>query len=153
MPEYQMKLNSWQIAIAVVILITIVVVRLVTFSNQQGDTELMEKVKFEIMTDYFPDDVDQLKIAMESGTAEEINQASRSLITSKITIQSLSTSYPLFSFTSNKEVVVKVVFSIDDESGNRDRRTNYYLFKYGGLTDSWRYQHKVTAISYYLNFL
>lgn len=152
MPEYNVKLAGWQIAIAAVVLLAVVGGRLMTFNDQRDDAELVEKLKFEIMTEYLPNDVDALRAAVESGDSELIGEVAGSVTSSKITIESVQTSYPLFSFTSSNEVVVKVRYSLDDASGNRNRATNYYLFSHGLIGNTWSYRHKTTVVSYYLNF-
>jgi hypothetical protein len=64
---------------------------------------------------------------------------------------SVQASYPVFDFSTPKDVVIKVVFSLDDVTGAGEQRTIYYLFKRGVF--DWQYQYITTPINYYLNFM
>jgi hypothetical protein len=124
-----------------------------TFNDKKDDSVLMRKIEFEIMTDYFPNDVENLKSVYEAGDMDAVARAVKSITSSKINIESVQTSYPLFDFTKDKEVVVKVMYSLDDAYGKREKGTNYYRFDHGSLGNVWRYKYKTGALSYYLNFL
>ena len=152
MPEYQMKLKGWQVVVGVIILVAVMGVRLASVGDQVNDAELNEKLKLEIMTDYFPDDVAKLRVAVESGDRDLIDQVAGSITSSEMTITSVQTSYPLFSFTSSQKVVVKVAYSLDDENGNRKKAINYYYFNHGSIGNTWSYQYRANVVSYYLNF-
>lgn len=148
------RFSGWQGVIALIAVLGIVGVRLMTLDSNMGDTELMQKLEFQIMTDYFPDDVKQLRPIYESGDREAIAKAVKSITSSKITIKSVYTSAPLLTFSSNQKVVVKVSYSLDDAAGHRDEGTKYYRFRHGGLMGSrWSSPSEVGAIRYYLNFL
>jgi hypothetical protein len=153
MSEHQIQLVGWQKVVAGVVLVGILGVRLATFSDQKDNTKLVENLKVQLVSDYFPNEVAKLKSAMDSGNKDLISATANSVTSAKLNIESVKTSYPLFAFTSNKEVVVKVTYSLDDDSGNRGRKTNYYLYRYGALTDSWSYQHDTGAVRYYMNFI
>jgi hypothetical protein len=60
-------------------------------------------------------------------------------------------SAPLLDFSSPRDVVVKVVYSLSDGDRRRDRKTLYYLYRHG-LGNTWSYQYETTSIAYYLNF-
>ena len=77
----------------------------------------------------------------------------QSITSTKINIESVQTSFPLFDFTTRKEVVVKDRYSLDDADGNRKKRTNYYLFDHGSLGNVWSYKWDTSALKYYLNFM
>ena len=80
-------------------------------------------------------------------------EAVKSITSTKINIESVQTSFPLFDFTTRKEVVVKDRYSLDDADGNRKKRTNYYLFDHGSLGNVWSYKWDTSALKYYLNFM
>ena len=75
-----------------------------TFIDKRNDTELIQELELQLMTEYFPDDVDKLKAVYESGDEEEIENAVESITTTKLTIISVQTSFPLFSYKTNNKV-------------------------------------------------
>lgn len=151
MAETQIKLKGWHAIVGIVLVIGIAGARFLTLRDVK-DPVLMRKLKSEIMTDYFPNDVEKLKSAVKARDREATSKTVKSIATSKITIESAQVSAPLLSFSTSQEVVVKVIYSVDDASGNRDKGTKYYRFKRGAMTKSWSYQYETTALSYYLNF-
>ncbi len=153
MSELNIKLTGWKAAVAIVVLIGIFGVRLMTFSDLRDDETLMKKIELQLLTDYFPDDVETLKAAMETGDTDEIEEVANSITSTTLNVESVEASYPLFKFSSPKKVVVKVTYSLDDDSGTRETATNFYLFKHGPLGNIWTYKHETTAVSYYLNFI
>ncbi len=153
MSELNIKLTGWKAVAVIVVLIGILGVRLMTFSDLRDDETLMKKLELQLLTDYFPDDVETLKAAFETGNTDEIEEVANSITSTTLNVESVKASYPLFKFTSPKKVVVKVTYSLDDDSGTRERATNYYLFKHGSLGNFWTYKRETTAVSYYLNFI
>jgi hypothetical protein len=153
MSEYKFQLTGWQAIVALLILIGIFGIRLMTFSDLRDDETLVKKIELRLMSDYFPDDVENLKAAYESGDPDEFDERVQSVTSTTLNIGSVQASYPLFTFSSPKEVVVKVTYSLDDDSGTRERGTNYYLFKHGSLGNSWSYKRESTVVGYYLNFV
>jgi hypothetical protein len=55
-------------------------------------------------------------------------------------------SYPPLDFSVPKDVVVRVVYSLQDGPPS----TVYFLFSKGAF--GWRFKHKSDALGYYLNF-
>lgn len=149
----QFQLRGWQAVVGLIVIVAIAAVRLSTMDDNMGDTELLKKLEFQLMTEHFPSDVESLKSAYASGDMEMTSELVESITTSKITITSVSASSPLLSFSTNQKTVVKVTYSLDDSSGNRTKGTKYYRFKHGGFGNSWSYEHESGAIAYYLNFL
>lgn len=153
MSEYKFQLTGWQAIVALVILIGIFGIRLMTFSDLRDDENLVEKIELQLIADYFPDDVENLKAAYESGDTDEFDELVQSVTSTTLNIETVQASYPLFKFSSSKKVVVKVSYSLDDDSGTRAKGTNYYLFKHGSIGNSWSYKREATVVSYYLNFV
>jgi len=153
MAEIQMKLNGWQAIVVIIIVIGLIVVRLASFNDKTNNEELIQELEFQLMTEYFPDDVEHLKAVYESGDDDEVSDTVESITTTELTILSVQTSSPLLSFSSNQKVIVKVVYSLDDAFGNREQATTYYRFKHGGLLNTWRHMGRSGKTSYYLNFL
>jgi hypothetical protein len=127
MSEYKFQLTGWQAIVAIVVLIGIFGIRLITFSDLEDDETL--------------------------GDTDEFDELVQSVTSTTLNIESVKASYPLFKFSSPKKVVVKVTYSLDDDSGTREKGTNYYLFKHGSLGNSWSYKREATVVSYYLNFV
>jgi hypothetical protein len=153
MSEYKFQFSGWQAIVALLVLIGIFGLRLITFSDLSNDETLVKKIELRLMSDYFPDDVENLKAAYESGDTDEFDELVQSVTSTTLNIESLQASYPLFTFSGPKKVVVKVTYSLDDDSGTRETGTNYYLFKHGSLGNSWSYKREATVVSYYLNFV
>ena len=153
MSEFNIKVTGWKAIAAVVVVIGIFGVRLMTFSDKKDDNALMRKIELQLMTDYFPDDVEKLKAVYEAGDVDEVERVAKSITTTRLNIESVQASSPLFDFSTPKDVVVKVRYSLQDASGTRERGTNYYLFKHGALGNSWQYKYQTSAVFYYLNFL
>ncbi|MGD8797356.1 MAG: hypothetical protein PVJ44_02500 [Desulfobacterales bacterium] len=153
MSEYKFQLTGWQAIVAIVVLIGIFGIRLMTFSDLRDDETLVKKIELQLIADYFPDDVENLKAAYESGETDGFDRLAQSVTSTTLNIESIKASYPLFKFTSSKKVVVKVTYSLDDDSGIRDKGTNYYLFRHGSIGNSWSYKREASVVSYYLNFI
>ena len=152
MPEKEIKLTGFQAIIGAVVLVIIFIIRIMTFDDQLANKKLMEKIELELTMEYFPQQVEELKGAWESGNKADLDQAIEGAKKSKFNILSVSTSYPLFKFTSTKEAVVRVKYTLDGV-GNGKVFTNYYAFRYGVIGNVWQYQYPAGPIQYYLNFL
>lgn len=152
MSEYKVKLAGWQVIVGVVVLIGLVGVRIMTFSDKTDDDDLMEELELLLMTDYFPDDVERLGAVLETGDRDKVGRVAKSITSTKLNIESVQVSSPLFSFSTSKDVVVKVGYSLIDASGTRDKGTKYYRFNHGSLVKVWQYKFGSNVISYYLNF-
>ena len=64
-----------------------------------------------------------------------------------ITIHSAHVSKPLLSFGSSERTIVKVAYSLPQQSS----REEYWRFS-DSLVGGWRYRGRSSAVSYYLNF-
>ena len=153
MSDYTINFTGWKAVAVIVVLLGVFGLRLMTFNDKIDDKSLMREIELQLMSDYFPDDVEELKAAMDSGDKEELERVANSIASTKLNVESVQTSYPLFSLSARKKVVVKVTYSLDDASGTRKKGTNYYLFRHGSIGNAWRYRHKTTVVSYYLNFV
>ena len=148
------KLSGWK-ALAVIPAVFVVFgIRIATMNNKKNDTNLMEKVEFELMTEYFPDDVNRMRNLYESGNMDKFDKAAKSITSTKINIKSIKASYSIFDFSSkDKDVVVKVMYSIDDAYGTRKQGIKYYSFKHSPMINRWKYRGKRSSLGYYLNFI
>ena len=152
--KINIKLSGWKALAIIPIIAVLLGIRIASMNNKKNDTNLMEKVEFELTTEYFPDDVNRMKILYESGNEDEFTKAVKSITSTKINIKSIKASYSIFDFsTKKKNVVVKVVYSIDDTYGTRKQGTKYYSFTYSPMITGWQYRGERSALSYYLNFI
>ena len=141
---------SGKAAIAVgIILIAGIVIRFLSFSDAT-DALLEEKVRDVLWSTY-------------SGIhlSAEINTISREQDYDKvpslldkaspdaITIERISRSEPLLSWSSNQVVIVRVRYRFPEDT---ETRIEYMKFKHGSMLKSWSYSYDTSAISYYLNF-
>ena len=153
MSELRFEFKGWQAVVVILVLIGVVGARFLTLDDQKGDRALMKALEMQLMSDYFPDMAAKLKAAVDSGDTAEISDTAESVTTTRISIDSVRASYPLLDFSTPKDVVVKVIYSLNDASATYQTKTNYYLFRHGGLLNAWQYQYQTNAIKYYLNFL
>jgi hypothetical protein len=147
MSELKVQLSGWQAIVAVSILIGVIVVRFTTIGDMRGDDDLMQRVNALLMDEYAPHVAGKMREAYDAGDKDKID----SVISTKINIIAVQASYPVFKFSMPKEVVIKVVFSLDSATDSGEDRTIYYLFKHGVF--GWQYQYITTSLSYYLNFM
>lgn len=152
MPEYSMKLSGWHVIIAAGVLIAVAAGRFMTLSDKTDDKNLMKSLETQLVSDYFPDDVERLKAAWESGDKDAVTEVANSVTTTKVKIESVQASYPLLSLSTSKDVVVKVTYSLLDESGPRGRKTNYYLYSHGAVGNTWSYRYETSSARFYLSF-
>ena len=153
MSEFKIKLTGWQAIVLVFVFIGIFGIRLVTFNDERDDEDLMRQIELQLLTDYFPDDVAQLRAAYETGDKNEVEKVAKSITSTTLNVESVKASYPLFDLSTPKDVVVKVTYSLNDDSGTREKATNYYLFKHGYIGKIWTYKRETSVVSYYLNFI
>lgn len=148
------ELSGWKAVVILIVLIAAVGIRIVSMGDKKGDANLMEKIRFQLMTEYFPSDVDKLKAAVESGDNDRITAVSQSVLSTRLDIKSVKVSYSIFNFSSKKKnVVVKVDYSVDDQFGTRKKGTQYYLFEHSPMFNRWEYRSKSLAFRYWSNFI
>jgi hypothetical protein len=148
------KLSGWKALAIIPLVVGALGLRVVTITNKKNDANLMREVEFELMTEYFPDDVARLRALYDAGKTDEFTKAVRSTTTTTIDIKSVKASYSIFDFsTKDRDVVVKVVYSLDDASGTRKQGTNYYGFEHSPPINRWKCWGKRSVVNYYLNFI
>jgi len=146
-------LKGWQIVAALIVLAGLAGYRWITFQDKTGDLDLMRALERQIISDYFPGEADRLREAVNSGDSNKISDVTDSITNAKPKIESVRISSPLFSVSTSEHVVVKVVYSLTEGTKTRDRKTLYLLFKHGAIGNTWSYQHKTTAIRFYMNLI
>ncbi len=153
MPQYEFKLTGAQAAIGAVVIAGIVMFRLTTVGDQVTDEALMKQLEIQLTSEYLPEHVAKMKAMWESGTKEEVANLGEYATSTKLNILSVQASYPLFSFASSQDVIVKVEYSVDNAQGNIQSGTEYYRFTHSVVGNTWSYQHDTGETAYYLNFL
>jgi hypothetical protein len=151
MSELKIQLSGWQAIIVIIVLIGVIAVRFVTINDMSDDDDLMQRVNTLLMDEYAPHVAGMLRDAYDSDNKDKMVESVKSITSTKVNIASVQASYPIFKFSMPKEVVIKVVFSLDSSTEAGEERTIYYLFKHGVF--GWQYQYITTSISYYLNFM
>jgi len=149
MPEKTIKLSGLNAIIASVILLGVVLVR-VTSIGQNTDEELMSALNIQLMSEFYPNQVARLKAALMQTDLDAIEEDASSILKAKINISAVITSYPVMDFSSPKNVIVKVTYTLDDGASDRIK---FYRFKEVLLGSKWLYQAESNVISFYLNFL
>ena len=145
-------LTGWKAIVFLILLVGFLGYRVTSYSDRTDDKQLVEEVEGVLMSIHYPRLYEKVRDAYmndKSGKTDAVKTA----LSTKMNIETLQVSYPLFQFQSNKKVVVKVCYSMDDDSGTSEKGTVYYLFHHSSLMDHWSYQYTTTAVSYYLNFI
>jgi hypothetical protein len=117
----------------------------------RDDEDLMKHIDALLMDEYSPYVAEKLGAAYDAGDPGGIEASVKSVTSTRVHIESVKASYPVFDFSIPKDVVMKVSFSLEDDTGAGEQRTMYYLFRKGAF--GWQYQYITTSLSYYLNFM
>lgn len=150
---YELKLSGGKALLAGLAVLLLLLFRVVTLNQHIDDDELLRSIEIQLQSEHYPGHVEALKSALATEGVEAINTLVENLKSSGITIDSVKGSYPVFKFTSPKDVVVKVRYTAVDDSGQVSAFVKYYLYTEGALGLRWQYHRETTVISYYLNFL
>jgi hypothetical protein len=153
MPQAKINLKGWQAALGLIILIGLIGFRVVAFQDETHNDKLMRDLKMQIVSDYLPNETARLRAAVDSGDEREISKVAGSVTGARPVIDSVKISAPLLDFATSQEVVIRVVYSLSEGTLSRDRKTLYFLYKYGAIGNIWSYQYETTATRYYLNFI
>jgi hypothetical protein len=152
MAQLNIHLKGWHAALAVIVIIGLVIFRFISFQDKTDDKNLMKLIETHIVSDYFPEEVARLQTSVDSGDTDLMAQTVKSVTDARPVIESVKISAPLLSFSSSKDVEVKVVYSLSEGPGTRDRKTVYYLVRHGVIGNTWQHRYESNALSYYLNF-
>lgn len=148
------KFSGWGAVAVIVILIVAVGIRMVMVNKNVTDPKLLERIRFELTTEYLPDDVERMKKLHASGEVEKLSEAVASLASTQVNIKSVKVSRSIFDFSVKKrDVVVKVDYTIFDENGIRNKGTKYYRFSHTPLSSRWEFRGNSSTVSYYLKFI
>lgn len=151
MAEIKFQLRGWQVILLLLVLSGVVGLRVITLDDMQADKDLMQRIETLLMDEYSPYVAEKMRAAVSTGDEAKIEASVKSVTSTKVTLISVQASYPLLKFSLPRDVVIKVVFSLDDAEVRGEEKTIYYLFKHGVF--GWQYQYITSSIRYYLNFL
>jgi len=149
--DVKITFTGWQAVIVLVFFAGVFCVRLMTFNDMRGDEALVKKLEVEMASIYNPRMVEKVRDAAFGAGAGSPDAVGTALST-KIHIESVQTSYPLFTLSNRKKVVVKVGYSMADNSGAAEKGTVYYLYDHSSIGNYWSYQYETSSWHYYLNF-
>jgi len=148
------NLKGWKALVVLAILFIIIVIRIASIDNMKNNSNLVEEVKLELLSEYYPGEIEKMKALLESGNDDELSKSVDSVTTAKINFKSIKASYKIFDLsTKTKDVIIKVDYSIDDTNGTIKKGEKYYRFEYKPLINGWRLIGKSNAIFYYLKFI
>ena len=154
MATKQFKFTGTHGVIVFVVAILLFVGRFNSLSDQRDNKALVEKVVVEINSEFYPETLNAMKQAVQSGNYEDVealtDKLKETVDNPEIMINALSVSSPLFGFTSNQTVVIKVIFTLPTQ---QSRLTRYYYYQHNALANSWSYNREATVVAYYLNFI
>ena len=150
MSELKIQLKGWQAIVVAIVLIGLVAVRFMSLNDMRDDKDLMKHIDTLLMDEYSPYVAERARTAYEKEAEDKTEKSVTSALSTKVNIVSVKASYPIFDFSIPKDVVIKVVFSLDDDTEAVEMRTIYYLFRHGAF--GWQYRYITTSLSYYLNF-
>lgn len=148
MPKYDLEFSGWKAVAALLVVAAIFGARIVSFSDATDDQDLMADLEMQLMSEYYPTEVERMRTAIEAKDDDAI----RSVLDAKMSIDSVQISSPPLDFSTPKKVVVKVTYSLNDSVGTVKKETVYFLYSHGTIGNTWSYQYKTNEIHYYLNF-
>lgn len=149
MSEHNFGFSGWRAVAALLAVAAIFGARLVSFSDKTDDQVLMKNLEMQLLSEYYPDQVVRMKAALEGKDDVGV----QSVLDTKVIIEAVEASSPPLDFSTPKEVVVKVTYSLNDSNGTIKTETVYYLYNHGSIGNIWSYQYKTGKIRYYLNFI
>lgn len=147
MAEKTIQLSGPSAVIVGVILLCVVGVRLLTFGNNT-DKDLRESVERQLMSEFYPSQVKQLSSALNVKDGQVDEASLDKVLDAKLDIHKVQTSFPFLDFSSPRIVIVKVVYSLGDGAGEKEK---YFSYKYGAIGNAWQYKRESSVVSYYLN--
>lgn len=153
MTTQEIKLTGWKAVVALVAIAGLIGYRFISQRDLTDNAELMQKIEMELKTLYVPDQVAEMKAAQEAGDMKKLEELAKVSTTTKLTLLSLQASEPMFDFSSPKDVVVKVTYTLEDATKAPEEFTRYYMFEVNHMTNRWRLRYSSSKLRYYMNFL
>lgn len=148
------QLSGWQVVIFVIVFIGFLSFRINSMNDQLGNDLLRAKIERELIYEYYPDHIKEAQEALEAGDNEEVTKQVNSMTTAKVELDLLKISYSIFDFsTSDRDVVIKVKYRIEDASGTHEQDTKYYRYTYKPVVKNWTRYGVSSEFIYYLNFI
>jgi hypothetical protein len=141
---------SGMAAIGVGLLLIIgIAIRFFTLADST-DATLAQKVRGELWSTYSGHHIGpEINRIQEEEDFDSVGDLLENASPDAITIEKISRSEPLMSWSSNQEVIVRVHYRFP---GDTETQIEYMLFEHGMILNSWSYRHDTSAIAFYLNF-
>ncbi|MEA3306882.1 MAG: hypothetical protein U9Q34_03755 [Elusimicrobiota bacterium] len=113
--------------------------------DRRSDRDLLNKVQMAVMTEYFPNEVDNIKKAgSDSVRAGSI----------KLDIKEINVSYPVYTrSTRYKTGVLKVAFTLSDADKIIKDGITFYSFSHSPISDNWRIKGRSNKNYYYMSLV
>ena len=125
-----------------------VVIRFATFTDSQ-DVVLEKAVRGVLWSTYsgihLGPEINEIR---KGGDYSSVDTLLEKASPDAISIEQISRSEPLLSWSANQKVIVRVHYRFPDDI---ETQTEYMLFNHGAIS-AWVYRHDTSAAAYYLNF-
>ncbi len=149
----QFQVKGWQAIALLVLLIGLLGYRFVSFQDLSDNEAFMRSLNASLLMDYLPGETERVLAAVQAGDPDALEKTQALHQATHPMIDSIQASYPLLSLSSEKDVIVKVVYSLQVGEELREPQTVYLHYTHHSLGNSWIYQHRTTATRYFMNFL
>ncbi|MBN1384399.1 MAG: hypothetical protein JW983_05940 [Elusimicrobia bacterium] len=150
----EIKITGWKAVIILFGVAIFIAFRIISIGDMTDNEVLMRKVKMELMSEYFPYEINKAEKALEKGKTDDAFDRVGKLATTEIDVQDLKGSYPVYVFSTGKrDVVIKVRFTITDEQSVVKDGINFYLCEHHPFGNTWYIKHSVSQYRYYMNFI
>ena len=134
-------------ALIIVLVIVGALVRLATFV-ESTDTELAKDVRAQLWLLYGDRLGKEVSDIRAKGTYGNVSSLLEKANPRAISIEQISRSEPLLSWSSSQKVIVRVRYRFPEDTRTQ---TEYMYFKHNSIA-GWAYQHDTTVVVYYVNF-
>jgi hypothetical protein len=136
------------VTVGLILIVVLVAIRMVTLSDSH-DATLEKAVRSELWLRYgdrLGTEINKIRTEGDYGSVPSLlDKASPDAIS----IERISRSEPLMSWSANQKVIVLVHYRFPDDT---ETQMEYMRFEHGSMLDVWRYTYDVSVVSYYLNF-
>jgi hypothetical protein len=113
--------------------------------DRRGDSDLLNKVQMTLMTEYFPDEIANVK---KAGS----NRISAGSIILKI--KEINASYPVYTRSRRyKTGVVKVTFVFTDSNKIINEGISFYRFSHSPIRDKWEIKGRSNKNNYFFSLV
>lgn len=113
--------------------------------DRKSDRDLLNKVQMTLMTEYFPDEINNIKKAGSYGVSAG---------SIKLKIKEINTSYPVYVRSNRyKTGVVKVTFVFTDSNKIINEGISFYRFSHSPIRDKWEIKGRSNKNKYFFSLV